>query len=255
MHSLWGVTIVHSKYKTEVFRKKHEPSDGWLEQVKFNPFLAAEETQPVCTVWVIGYFFRWFPEPFCLCPCPSKHLQGEVAPCPVALLALQFARCKYEVRGFDWKREAWTYLCILLWTMVKWLNLFIICKCWKRKGNNCRVEIKGKLENRLCIHIVSPSVFGEVLSSGYETMPCICSCHFWFANLMAEWQVTASPPWQEHPCSLSSAATAGSLSRACPLSEEGRRHWSDDMCSRSTKRDDLVQWAGRLCHSDLWQGT
>lgn len=182
----------------------------WLKQVKFNPFVAAENTQPGCTVWVIGWFLRQFPKTFYLCPCASERLQGEMAPCPEALLALQVARCKYEVGWFDQKREAWTYFCVLLWARVKSEPL-----CWKQKGNNCRVGIKGESETELRIRIVSLPAFGAVLSSGYETVPRIYSCHFWFANLVAEWQVSVSPPRREHPRSCSSAASAGSLSRAC----------------------------------------
>lgn len=77
------------------------------------------------------------------------------------------------------------------------------------------MEIKGESGTELRICIVSLAAVGAVLSSGYETVPRIYSCHFRFANLVAEWRVSASPPRRQGPRSLSSAAAAGSLSRAC----------------------------------------
>lgn len=190
-------------------------------------------------------------------PAPLSVVVGWNCAMSCGFAAFQFAGGKhgvrwFGVRWFDQKREAWTYLCVLLWSGVKRVN--VTCYCWKQKGNNCRVEIKGRSETELCICVVSLAAFSAVLSCGYETVPCISSCHIWFANLCARVAGQCLLLWLGTP-SLPLLCSCWESFQGMPLSEKGCRHWSDDMWSKSTNGDDLMQRAGKLCHSALWSGT
>lgn len=113
--------------------------------------------------------------------------------------------------------------------------------------------IKGKSETELCICIVSLAAFGGVLSCGYETVPCIYSCRIWFANLHARVAGQCLLLQLGTP-SFPLLCSCWEPCQSMPLSEKGCRHWSDNMWSRSSNGDNLIQRAGKLCHSALWQG-
>lgn len=128
--------------------------------------------------------------------------------CSMSCDFASFAVCKAsEVRWFGKKKKKKRGLDILLCVAViqgKGSKPLAICLCLKHKGSNCRVEIKGESGTELPISSVWLTAFGTVLSSDYETMPCVYGCHLWFAKRRAgvaglAWTPCFPPLCSHHP--------------------------------------------------------